>query len=219
MIRVVVADAQQLARSGVRNVIDATSDITVVAEARDGVTALAAVERLQPDLLLMDLRAPRIDAVEAARLIQGTRLVVLVASEQDDYVVDALRAGASAFVVKGGPPDDLLRAIRTVNRADGLFGLPSIRRLLARAVDALPARRPPQSKWFDRLAENDQDLMVMVARGRTNFEIADALKVPEETAATRVSDLLLRTGMRDRSQALVRVYETGVLAPVLEQPQ
>lgn len=219
MIRVVVADAQQLARSGLRNVIDATSDITVVGEARDGVTALTAVERLRPDVLLMDLRAPRIDAVEAAPLIQGTRLVVLVANEQDDYVVDALRAGASAFVVKGGPPDELLRAIRTVSRAESLFGLQSMRRLLARAVDALPARRQPQSKWFDGLAERDQDLMIMLARGRTNFEIADELKVPEETAATRVTDLLQRTGMRDRSQAVVRVYETGVLASIVEQPQ
>lgn len=219
MIRVVVADAQQLARSALRNVIDATSDITVVGEARDGVTALAAVERLCPDVLLMDLRAPRIDAVEAARLIQGTRLIVLVTNEQDDYVVDSLRAGASAFFVKGGPPDELLRAIRTVSRADALFGLSSMRRLLARAVDALPARRQPQSRWFDRLAETDQDLMIMVARGRTNVEIAGELKVPEETAATRVTDLLERTGMRDRSQALVRVYETGVLAPVSEPPQ
>ena len=219
MVRVVVADAQQLARSGLRHVIDATNDITVVAEARDGVTALAAVERLNPNVLLMELRAPRIDAVEAARLLQGTRLVVLVASEQDDYVVDALRAGASAFVVKGGPPDDLLRAIRTVARADAMFGLPSMRRLLARAVDALPARRRAQSQWFDRLAETDQDLMIMVARGRTNVEIADELSVPEELAATRVSDLLQRTGMRDRSQAFVRVYETGVLAPVVEPQQ
>lgn len=219
MIRVVVADAQQLARSGLRNVIDATNDITVVAEARDGVTALAAVERLHPDVLLMELRAPRIDAVEAARLLQGTRLVVLVANEQDDYVVDALRAGASAFVVKGGPPDDLLHAIRTVSRADGVFGIASMRRLLARAVDALPARRQSQSKWFDRLAETDQDLMIMVARGRTNFEIATELKVAEDLAATRVSDLLQRTGMRDRSQALVRVYETGVLASVAETQQ
>ena len=219
MIRVVVADAQQLARSGLRNVIDATSDITVVAEARDGITALAAVERLHPDVLLMELRAPRIDAVEAARLLQGTRLVVVVANEQDDYVVDALRAGASAFVVKGGPPDDLLRAIRTVSRADGLFGLASMRRLIARAVDSLPARRQPQSRWFDGLAETDQDLMIMVARGRTNVEIADELKVPEDLAATRVSDLLQRTGMRDRSQVLVRVYETGVLAPAVEPQQ
>lgn len=219
MIRVVVADAQQLARSGLRNVIDATNDITVVAEARDGITALAAVESLHPDVLLMELRAPRIDAVEAARLLQGTRLVVLVGNEQDDYVVDALRAGASAFVVKGGPPDDLLRAIRTVSRADGLFGLASMRRLLARAVDAVPARRQPQSKWFDRLAETDQDLMIKVARGRTNVEIAGELNVPEDLAATRVSDLLQRTGMRDRSQALVRVYESGVLAPVVEPQQ
>ena len=211
MIRVVVADAQQLARSGLRTVIDATNDITVVAEARDGITALAAVERLHPDVLLMELRAPRIDAVEAAGLLQGTRLVVLVANEQDGYVVDALRAGASAFVVKGGPPDDLLRAIRTVSRADAVFGVASMRRLLARAVDALPARRQPQSTWFDRLAETDQDLMIMVARGRTNVEIAAELRVPEDLAATRVSDLLQRTGLRDRSQALVRVYETGVL--------
>lgn len=217
MIRVVVADAQQLARSGLRNVIDATNDITVVAEARDGVTALAAVERLHPDVLLMDLRAPRIDAVEAARLIQGTRLIVLVANEQDDYVVDALRAGASAFVVKGGPPDDLLRAIRTVSRADGLFGLFSMRQLLARAVDALPVRRQAQSTWFDALAEPDQDLMLMVARGRTNVEIADELSLPEDLAATRVSDLLQRTGMRDRTQAFVRVYESGVLAPATQQ--
>lgn len=216
MIRVVVADAQQLARSGLRNVMDATNDITVVAEARDGITALAAVERLHPDVLLMELRTPRIDAVEAARLLQGTRLVVLVANEQDDYVVDALRAGASAFVVKGGPPGDLLNAIRTVSRADGVFGLAGMRRLLARAVDALPARRQQQSRWFDRLAETDQDLMIMVARGRTNVEIADELKVPEDLAATRVSDLLQRTGMRDRSQALLRVYETGVLASVVE---
>lgn len=218
MIRVVMADAQQLARSGLRNLIDATNDITMVAEARDGVTALAAVERLHPDVLLMDLRAPRIDAVEAARLIQGTRLVVLVANEQDDYVVEALRAGASAFVLKGGPPDELLRAIRTVARGDSLFGLFSMRRLLARAVGALPVRRQAQSNWFDGLAEPDQDLMLMVARGRTNVEIGDELNLPEDLAATRVSDLLQRTGLRDRTQAFVRVYETGVLAPDIQQP-
>ena len=216
MIRVVVADAQQLARAGLRNVIDATDDMTVVGEARDGVTALAAVERLRPDVLLMELRAARLDAVEAARLIQGTRVVVLVSHEQDDYVVDALRAGASAFVVKGGPPAELLHALRTVARGDGMFGLSSMRRLLARVVDALPARRQPQSTWFDTLAETDQDLMIMVARGRTNVEIAGELQVPEELAATRVSDLLQRTGMRDRTQALVRVYETRVLTPVPE---
>ena len=216
MIRVVVADAQQLARSGLRHVIDATDDVTVVGEARDGVTALAAVERLRPDVLLMELRAPRLDAVDVARLIQGTRLVVLVSHEQDEYVVDALRAGASAFVVKGGPPDELLYALRTVTRGDGMFGLSSMRRLLARVVDALPARRQAQSKWFDTLAETDQDLMIMVARGRSNVEIAGELEVPEELAATRVNDLLQRTGMRDRTQALVRVYESGVLTPVAE---
>jgi DNA-binding NarL/FixJ family response regulator len=217
VIRVAVADAQTLSRSALRTVIDATDDMTVVGEARDGVAALDVVERLHPDVLVMELRAPRVDAVEAASLIRGTRLLVLVAGEQDDYVVEALRAGASAFVVKGGPPDDLLRAIRTVTRGDGLFGLWSIRRLLARAVDALPAWRPQQSKWFDGLAEPDQDLMLMVARGRTNVEIAGELNVPEDAAATRVAELLQRTGMRDRTQALVRVYETGVLTHVADQ--
>lgn len=217
MIRVVVADAHRLSRSALRNVIDATDDMAVVGEASDGVAALDAVERLRPDVLLMELRAPRIDAVEAAAIIQDTHLLVLVASDQDDYIVDALRAGASAFVVKGGSPDDLLHAIRTVIRGDGLFGLGSMRRLLARAVASLPAWRSQQSRWFDGLAEPDQDLMLMVARGRTNVEIADELRVPEDIAATRVAELLHRNGMRDRSQAFVRVYESGVLTPVIEQ--
>lgn len=216
MIQVVVADGQALMRAALRTVIDATHDIRVVGEAGDGATALAMVERLRPDVLLMDLRARGLDAVDAARLLQGTRLIVLTTHEHGEYLVAALRQGASAFLVKDAAPEDVVGALRVVMRGDSLFAPARMRRLLARVMDALPARRSQEPPWFVALNESDRDLVVQVARGRSDHEIASELGVEDDIAATRVSDLLHRTGMRDRTQALVRVYESGVLTPSAE---
>jgi DNA-binding NarL/FixJ family response regulator len=213
VVRVVVADGQLLVRAGLRTVIDATDDIRVVGEAGDGIAALEMVERLRPDVLLMDLRAHGLDAVDAARLLQGTHLIVLTSSEHDEYLVAALREGASAFLLKNAAPQEVVGALRVVVRGDSVFAPARLRRLLARVVEAFPARRPEEPPWFRALSESDRDLVVQVARGRTDHEIAGELGVDDEVAATRVHDLLHRTGMRDRTQALIRVYETGVLTP------
>lgn len=212
----VVADRQALVRARLRAVIDASADVRVVAEAPDGVAALEAVERLRPDALLIDLRCHGIDAVDAAHLLRDTHVVVLTSNEHDDHLVSALRAGAGAILLKEAPADDILGAVRTVVRDDGLFSASLMRRLLARAVEALPARRPQEPAWFRRLDEPDRELMLMLARGRSNHEIAGELAMQEAAVALRVGELLERAGMRDRAQALVRVYETGVLTPLGE---
>lgn len=214
MIRAVIADGHPFVRAGLRTIMESSDDVEVVGEAADGIEALEVVERLHPDVLLMDARARRLDAVEAARLLQGTRLIVLTTVERDDYVLAALRAGASAFVVKNAPPADVLRAVRVVARGDGVFGVPLLRRLLLRAADALPPRRPRVPAWFRELGDADRDLLLHVAQGQSNLEIAGSLGVPEALVASRVSELLQRLGMRDRTQVVVRVYETGVLTPL-----
>lgn len=213
MIRVVVADGQAFVRVGLRAVLDSTDDIRVVAEVSDGAMALDAVERLHPDVLVLELRARGLDAVDVARIIQGTHLVVLTPNEYDDYLVAALRAGASAFVARDAPPEDLVRALRVVTRGDGLFAPAIMRRLMARFVGALPAWRPAEPAWFRSLSEPDRDLVVMLARGCTDHEIASERGTPELEVASQVNELLHRVGLRDRTQALVRVYETGVLTP------
>lgn len=216
MIHVVVADRQVLVRARLRAVIDASSDVRVVAEASEGVAAMAAVERWRPDVLLMDLRSRGIDAVDAARLLRDTHVIALTDSEHDDYLLMALRAGASACLLKSAPADDVLRAVHVVVRDDGLFAASMMRRLLARAIESLPARRPQEPPWFRELDDAGRELMLLVARGRSNREIAEELAEPEDVVALRVADLLERAGMRDRTQALVRVYETGVLTPIGE---
>lgn len=214
MIRVVVADAHPFVRAGLRTIMESSDDVEVVGEAADGIAALEAVERLHPDVLLLDVRARRLDAVEAARLIQGTRLIVLTAVERDDYVLEALRAGASAFVVKNAPAADVLRAVRVVARGEGVFGVSLLRRLLLRATEALPQRLPRVPAWFRDLGDADRDLLILVAQGQSNAEIAASLGMPETLVAARVAELLQRLGLRDRTQAVVQVYETGVLTPV-----
>lgn len=213
MIPVVVADRQDLVRARLRAVIGASPDVRLVAEACDGVAALEAVERCRPDALLIDLRCHGIDAVDAARLLRNTHVIALTSHEPDDYLVPALREGVSAVLLKEAPADDILRAVRTVVRGDGLFSASVMRRLVARAVEALPAQRPQEPAWFRELEEADRELMLMLARGRSNQEIAVELAVQEAVVALRVGELLERAGLRDRAQALVRVYETGVLTP------
>lgn len=209
----VVADRQDLVRAHLRAVIGASPDVRVVAEARDGVAALDAVERRRPDALLIDLRCHGIDAVDAARMLRNTHVIALTSHTQDDYLVPALREGVSAVLLKEAPADDILRAVRTVVRGDGLFSASVMRRLVARAVEGRPARRPQEPAWFRELEEPDRELMLMLARGRSNEEIAVELAVEEAVVERRVGELLERTGLRDRAQALVRVYETGVLTP------
>lgn len=216
MIRVVIADAHPFVRAGLRTVMESSDDVRVVAEAADGIAALEAVERLQPDVLLMDVRARRLDGVEAARLLQGTRLIVLTTVERDDYVLEALRAGASGFLVKNAPPADVLGAVRIVARGNGVFGVSLVRRLVLRAIEKFPPRRPRIPGWFQALSDDDRDLLLHIARGESNLEIATGVGVPEAAIAERVAALLRRLGLRDRTQAVVRVYETGVLTPLPE---
>jgi len=212
MIRVLLADDQELVRTGLRTTREANTDITVVAEAADGAAAVREAERARPDVVLMDIRMPRMDGVEATRRIDGPRVIILTTFDHDEYVVDALRAGASGFIVKDAPSDDVVRAVRVVAAGDALLSPSVTRRLLTRVTATLP--RPAASrKVTDDLTERERDVLVQVAQGKSNLEIADSLHVSEATVKTHVSHLLEKLGLRDRVQAVVLAYESGLITP------
>ncbi|MBV8196383.1 MAG: response regulator transcription factor [Candidatus Dormibacteraeota bacterium] len=213
MIRVLVVDDQELVRLGLRHILEATDDIRVVGEAKDGLAALDAAERLRPDVVLMDIRMPRMDGVEATRLMDGPRVVMLTTFDHDEYVVEALRAGASGFVVKDAPADELLRAIRVVAGGDALLSPSVTRRMLARVISAMQPKPGARSAQIDELTEREREVLVLVAQGNSNVEIAGTLHVSEATVKTHVSHLLDKLGLRDRVQAVVLAYESGLVTP------
>ncbi|GLX00419.1 response regulator transcription factor [Microtetraspora sp. NBRC 16547] len=215
MLRVLVADDQDLFRGGFSMILDAQPDITVVGEASDGVEAVRAAAELQPDVVLMDIRMPTMDGVEATRRIRAAtsaRVLVLTMFDLDEYVYAALGAGASGFLLKDAHRDELVRAVRVVAAGEGLLAPTVTRRLietLARGGHAVPRLKAR----LDELTVRERETLAQVARGLSNAEIAAELVVSEHTVKTHVSNLLTKLGLRDRAQAVVFAYESGVAVP------
>jgi DNA-binding NarL/FixJ family response regulator len=218
VIRVLVADDQTLVRAGFRVLVESAPDLEVVGEAGDGVEAVELARRELPDVVLMDIRMPRMDGLEATRRIvaldraEGVRVLVLTTFDLDEYVYQALRAGASGFLLKDTPPADLLAAIRVVAAGDALLAPRVTRRLIAEF-----ARRPEPSAVtpaaLAALTDREREVLALVARGLSNAEIAELLVVSGATAKTHVSRVLAKLGARDRAQLVMLAYETGLITP------
>ncbi|KUM87799.1 MULTISPECIES: response regulator [Streptomyces] len=217
-IRVVVADDQELVRSGFTMILEAQEDIEVVAEAGDGAAAVAAVLGHTPDVLLLDIRMPVMDGLEAARRVcarSSCKVVMLTTFDLDEYVYDALYAGASGFLLKDVRRDDLVHAVRVVAGGDSLLAPAVTRRLVA---DIVRRRREeaatgPAPDRLDVLTAREVEILRMLARGLSNAEIATTLFVSEHTVKTHVSNVLSKLGLRDRVQAVICAYETGLVTP------
>ncbi|MBV9099908.1 MAG: response regulator transcription factor [Candidatus Dormibacteraeota bacterium] len=216
MIRVLIVDDQELVRAGFRMILEAQEGISVVAEAGDGEEAVDVARTARPDVVLMDIRMPRLDGVEATRRLQDTRVIILTTFDHDEYVVEALRAGASGFLVKDAPPEELVRAVRVVAAGDALLSPTVTRRLLDGVMTRLQVRRDPPG--WDDLTDRERDVLRLLAAGRSNTEIAADLHVSETTVKTHVSHVLEKLGLRDRVQAVVLAYETGLVTPGAASP-
>ena len=217
MIRVLLADDQALVRGGFRSLLDARDDIEVVGEAADGYQAVSLAKTLEPDVVLMDIRMPDLDGLEATRQIAaeprlaGVRIVILTTFGLDEYLFDALRYGASGFLVKDTEPADLVTAVRVVAAGDSLISPSMTRRLVEEfATRAKPSR--PASE-LDVLTEREREVLGLVAGGLTNDEIAERLYMSPATARTHVSRTMTKVGARDRTQLVVLAYETGLVRP------
>ncbi|WP_320069791.1 response regulator transcription factor [Micromonospora sp. RTGN7] len=215
-IRVLIADDQDLIRAGLAMIIEARPDLTVVGEAADGVEAVALAQRHRPDVVLMDVRMPRRDGIEATRdlVARGNpaRIIMLTTFDLDEPVFAALRAGASAFLLKDTRPADLAEAVRVVARGDALLAPTVTRRLLDRFADRLPAD-PGAPRRLAALTVRETEVLVLAARALSNAEIAARLHVSTATVKTHISAVLTKLGLRDRVQAVVFAYETGLVRP------
>jgi DNA-binding NarL/FixJ family response regulator len=236
VIRVALVDDQQLVRAGFRMVIDSQDDLQVVAQASDGAEAVRVLTETQVDVVLMDVRMPRMDGIEATRQItalpQSPRVIVLTTFDLDEYVISAIGAGASGFLLKDAPPEEMLAAVRTVHAGDAVIGASSTRRLLkhigpmlggpatpeARASDpAAPSTPPPVPRpspsVLAELTPREHEVFVLMASGLSNAEIAAHFVVSEATVKTHVGRVLTKTGARDRVQVVVLGYQLGIVEP------
>ncbi len=214
-VSVLLVDDQALVRRGFRLILEAAGDIAVVGEAADGRAALDAVERLDPDVVLMDIRMPTMDGLAATRRLarrQRPRVLVLTTYDLDEYVYEALRAGASGFLLKDTPPEQLAPAVRTIAAGDALLA-PSVTRRLIEEFARQPARSTALSRDAARLTERERDVLRLLARGRSNTEIATGLRVSETTVKTHLSNIFGKLALRDRVQAVVFAYEAGLVQP------
>jgi DNA-binding NarL/FixJ family response regulator len=217
LIRVLLADDQALVRAGFRALLDAQVDIEVVGEAGDGHEAIRLVRRERPDVVLMDIRMPVLDGLAATRQIVGdarlrdTKVVILTTFELDEYVFEALRGGASGFLVKDTEPADLVRGVREVAGGDGLLSPGVTRRLIAEF--AAKARKPRTAVELNALTDREREVMALAAEGLSNDEIAGRLVVSPATAKTHVSRAMVKLHARDRAQLVVMAYETGLVKP------
>jgi DNA-binding NarL/FixJ family response regulator len=215
-IRVLLADDQAMVRAGFRMILGSKPDIEVVGEAENGEQAAAATRRLRPDVVLMDIQMPGGDGLQATRRITesrepATRVVILTTFERDEYVFEAMQSGASGFLLKNAPPEELIHAVRVVAAGDALLA-PSVTR---RIIEQF-ARRPVEPEVrarLESLTQREREVLVMLARGNSNAELAAELFVTEGTIKTHVSSLLAKLGLRDRVQAVVLAYESGLVRP------
>lgn len=217
-IRVLIADDQALVRAGFRVLLDSAPDITVVGEAANGAEAVTRARALTPDVVLMDVRMPVLDGLEATRQLSGAdatagvRVLILTTFDLDEYVYEALRAGASGFLLKDTDPPELLEAVRVVARGDALLAPSVTRRLIAEfARRPEPLRATPDS--LTALTEREREVLALIARGMSNDEIAETLVVSPATAKTHVSRVMSKLDARDRAQLVVMAYESGLVRP------
>jgi DNA-binding NarL/FixJ family response regulator len=215
-IRVLLCDDQALVRGGFRMILEARPDLEVVGEAEDGLQAVELADQTEPDVILMDVRMPNIDGVEATRRIvergSGARVIVLTTYDLDEYVYDAIRSGASAFLLKDVQPTQLVEAIRIVAAGDALLAPSVTRRLLDRFARSLPDRQPAPAS-LSTLTEREVEVLRLLASGLSNAELSERLFVSEATVKTHVSSLLRKLEVRDRVQAVILAYEAGLVRP------
>jgi DNA-binding NarL/FixJ family response regulator len=215
-VRVLVADDQALVRSGFRMILESRPDIEVVGEAEDGFEAIEATRRLLPDVILMDVRMPNLDGVEATRRLvaRGTesRILILTTFDLDEYVYEAIRAGASGFLLKDVRPQELVDAVHVVAQGDALLAPSITRRLLDRFAEQAPGETAPPPQ-LESLTERELEVLKLVARGWSNAELAEKLFLSETTVKTHVSSVLRKLELRDRVQAVVLAYRAGVVRP------
>jgi DNA-binding NarL/FixJ family response regulator len=211
--RVLVADDQALVRRGFRMILETEADLEVVGEAADGEEAVLLVSQLRPDVVLMDVRMPGVDGIEATRRIaaggDGPRVIMLTTFDMDEYVYDALRAGAAGFLLKDVPPEQLVDGIREVMSGDALLSPVIVRRMIETYLDRPPTAR--QAPELSALTPREREILGLLGRGRSNAEIAAELVVSETTVKTHVGRVLMKLGLRDRVQAVVYAYEQGVV--------
>jgi DNA-binding NarL/FixJ family response regulator len=218
MTRVVLVDDQALVRGGLRALIDAEPDLEVVGEATDGEAAVEVVTSVRPDVVLMDIRMPGVDGLEATRRIAAdpslseVRVLVLTTFEVDEYVFEALRVGASGFLLKDEEPVELLRAVRVVAAGESLLS-PSVTRRVVEAFSSGPAPSGPRASALEELTEREREIVALVGTGLSNHEIAEHLVISPATARTHVSRAMLKLAARDRAQLVVFAYEAGLVTP------
>ena len=212
-LRVVIADDQPMMRAGFKAVLEAAGDIEVVAEASDGEQAVRAANEYAPDVVLMDIRMPVMDGIEATRRLPRQRVLILTTFGLDQYIIEALRAGASGFLLKDAPVHDVVAAVRAVAAGDAVLSAAVTRQLLDQVARRLPAPVSRHSDDLDLLTEREHEVLRMLANGLSNAEIASALVVSEATVKSHVSHLLAKLGLRDRVQAVIYAYETRLIAP------
>jgi DNA-binding NarL/FixJ family response regulator len=224
-VKVLLADDQALVRAGFRMILDAEPDIEVAGEAENGLEAVEAARRLQPDVILMDIRMPELDGLEATRRLtgdrngddRGPRILMLTTFDLDEYVYEALRAGASGFLLKDTPPEQLVQAIHVVAAGEALLA-PSVTKRVIEEFAGKPRREPAQRpRGLDELTARELEVLKAIARGLSNAEIAKELFVSETTVKTHVARILMKLHLRDRVQAVVLAYEAGVVQPGVEQ--
>jgi DNA-binding NarL/FixJ family response regulator len=216
-IRVLVADDQPLMRAAFEMTLRTEEDIDLVGEASDGLEAVEQARRLLPDVILMDVRMPGMDGVEATRILAAedptTKILILTTFDIDEYVIEAIRAGASGFLLKDVRPSELIEAIRIVARGDALLAPSVTRRLLESIATSLPTPRPAKADLLDVLTPTERKVLTLVGRGASNHEIAAELFVADTTVRTHIRHILVKLALRDRVQAVVLAYDSGLVQP------